>query len=55
MYIDGDDAPFATYDNGPHEELLPLACDGKQHSYRLVARAGGAMSTASITVTTKTS
>jgi hypothetical protein len=52
MHID-DGGVFATYENGPHVELLPLPCDGEAHTYRLVARAGSATSSASVSVSTQ--
>jgi hypothetical protein len=52
MHID-DGGVFATYENGPHVELLPLPCDGEAHTYRLVAQAGSATSSASVTVSTQ--
>jgi hypothetical protein len=30
---------FATYGDGSHDKLVPLACDGHAHTYTLVARA----------------
>jgi hypothetical protein len=53
MHID-DGGVFATYPNGAHAELLPLTCDGNEHTYRLVARAGTSTSAASLTLSTKT-
>jgi len=33
-----DDGPvFATYGDGRHDELLPLACDGTPQNYQLTA------------------
>jgi hypothetical protein len=32
---------FATYANGRHDELLPLACDGAPQTYQFTARAAG--------------
>jgi hypothetical protein len=40
LRIDGGPV-FATYRNGRKDELVPLACDGKPHSYTLTARAAG--------------
>jgi hypothetical protein len=53
MYLD-DGAVFARYTDGRHQELLPLTCDGREHTYRLVARAGPDTSTATLRVSTKT-
>jgi hypothetical protein len=38
LRIDGGPV-FATYADGPNDKLVPLACDGKPHSYTLTARA----------------
>jgi hypothetical protein len=51
MHIDGSGV-FATYPNGARTELLPVTCDGGTHTYQLVAKAGSAMTSASITVQT---
>ena len=50
--IDGS-AEFARYPNGSQDELLPLACDGRSHTYKLVATAADGTTTKSISVTTK--
>lgn len=52
MHIDGGGA-FTTYGNGTYRELLPLSCDGRSHTYELVARAGRAVATSSLTIATK--
>jgi ABC-type Fe3+-hydroxamate transport system substrate-binding protein len=52
MSIDGSGV-FASYPNGTRDVLLPLACDGKTHTYKLTATAGGATASQSISVQTK--
>jgi len=42
---------FASYPNGKHDELVPLACDGNPQTYLLTARAAnGDTATKSVTV-----
>ncbi len=42
---------FASYPNGKHNELVPLACDGKSQTYLLTAHAAnGDTATKSVTV-----
>ena len=38
LRIDGGPV-FSTYPDGKREPLVPLACDGKTHTYELTARA----------------
>jgi hypothetical protein len=52
IFIDGGPR-FARYPNGPQDELLPLACDAKTHTYKVIATAPGARASKSITVMTK--
>jgi hypothetical protein len=52
LYVDGG-PPVAHYQNGARDELIPIACDGKSHTYTLKATAPGATATRSITVQTK--
>ena len=43
---------FATYTNGSNDRLVPLACDGKAHTYTFTARANdGRTATKSLTIT----
>jgi len=51
MHIDGGPA-ITRYGNGAQDQLLPLACDGKSHTYTLVARNGAASASKSLTITT---
>ena len=51
MDIDGGGA-FTHYANGTHDEMLPLACDGNSHTYKLVATAPGITVDRSITIET---
>jgi FtsP/CotA-like multicopper oxidase with cupredoxin domain len=55
MHIDGG-AALTHYANGPQDQLLPLTCDGKSHTYTLVATDRAGVSTGkTLTVLTKTS
>jgi len=55
LHIDGGPV-FATYGDGRNDELLPLACDGKPHSYTLTARAaGGQLTTRTLRLTERAS
>jgi hypothetical protein len=45
---------FARYANGTHHEMLALTCDGKPHTYKLTATAGGSTTSSSITLESKT-
>jgi hypothetical protein len=42
---------FATYANGSNNQLVPLACDGKAHTYTITAQADGRTATKSLTIT----
>jgi hypothetical protein len=47
---------FATYSNGRHAELEPLACDGTPQVYRFVARSpDGRTATKTLTLTERES
>jgi hypothetical protein len=51
MRIDGGPV-FATYADGTNDKLLPLACDGKPHTYTLTARdAAGRTATGKVVIT----
>jgi hypothetical protein len=52
LTIDGGQ-PVAHYPNGARTVEVPLACDGKSHTYTLKATAPGVNVTRSITVQTK--
>src|SRR5690242_12950236 len=52
LSIDGA-APISTFESGTQDLLLPVTCDGKAHTYTLVATKGGAKSESSISVSTK--
>jgi hypothetical protein len=52
MHIDGGSA-FATYPNGTQDQLLPLTCDGRAHTYELVASAGPERTSKTLTIATK--
>jgi hypothetical protein len=51
LYVDGGPA-IAHYHNGAQDELIPLTCDGRSHTYTLKATASGVNVTRSITVQT---
>jgi hypothetical protein len=53
LSVDGA-PPVAHYPNGAQDELVPMACDGKSHSFTLKATAPGVTVTRSITVETQT-
>ena len=53
LHIDGGPV-FATYPNGAQSPLVYLACDGKSHTYTLVASSGGTRVSRSVTVHTTT-
>jgi hypothetical protein len=43
---------FATYADGPHDELVPMACDGTAQTYEFTARAAdGQTATKTLTLT----
>jgi hypothetical protein len=45
-------AVFATYADGPHDELVPLACEGTPQTYQFTARAAdGQTATRTLTLT----
>jgi hypothetical protein len=45
---------FAHYPNGAQDQLEPLTCDGKSHTYTIVATdANGAATSKSLTISTK--
>jgi hypothetical protein len=45
---------FATYANGPHDELVPLACDGSPQKYLFRATgADGTTATKTLTIETR--
>jgi hypothetical protein len=48
MRVDGE--MLASYPNGARTELMPLPCDGTEHTYTLIATAGGSTSRQSISV-----
>jgi hypothetical protein len=51
LSIDSQSA-FATYGNGAMDKLVPLACDGKSHTYTLIARTtDGTAAIKSLTIT----
>lgn len=51
LRIDGEPI-FATYRDGAHDELVPLACDGNAHRYTLTAHAAdGRTATKSLKIT----
>lgn len=52
MRIDGGPV-FARYGNGTRQELLPLPCDGRAHTYELAATAPGVDVRRSVTVRTR--
>ena len=51
LRIDGEPI-FATYRDGAHDELVPLACDGNAHRYTITAHAAdGRTATKSLKIT----
>ena len=52
MHVDGGGV-FATYTDGTHAPLLYLPCDGKAHTYELVAINGSTRVTRTVTVRTQ--
>jgi hypothetical protein len=51
LRIDGGPV-FATYGDGANDKLVPLACDGRPHSYTLTARgADGRITTKTLRLT----